>query len=495
MNRVVGSLLLGFLALQVFGQEEINYLRHLSYAEPEPLPAAINSPTKEIYPVVSPDGQTIYFTRQINKGPQNIWSSDKQANGTWSVARALGKPINGEGHVSLVNIPNDNTLILWDGPSGHIGLTLSKRTADGWSNPQTFYQYKLTHPSYGNMVVGNDLQTILFTIKGDLLVTFREENEEWSIPLDLGSTINTPGPDDVTFLASDNLTLYFVSQGYPGFGGYDLFVTRRLDDTWQNWSEPINLGPGINSKYDEHGLFLPAIGDYAYFTKKQGDQSTGDIYRIKLPKELSPQPVALVKGQLTNLQSGEPVGTEVIYTDLESDRIMGRSFSNPKTGEYEVILPVGKKYGFYAEKNNFYPISKNIDLTEVEKFGEFHFDLSIAPLDTGLQIRLNNLFFPVNSYELESTSYDELNRLVELLQDHGDLIIQINGHTDNTGSTAVNQVLSEQRAQSVFDYLVSQGVWESRLKVKGFGEKSPLSENTTPEGRQNNRRVEFEVIK
>lgn len=468
-----------------FCQQESNEAIRLS--------STINTDGRESYPVLSPKGTLIFFTRQkSSRDDQDIWISTHQGDNNYSTPKKLQFPINDKGHNSLISLPNYNTLIMWGAPEKYFGVKVSNRTANGWSKPKNFFKRKI-EKNYGNISVGNDLRTIVFGENGDLFVTFNE-NGEWSTPQNLGNTINTGEKEDISLIAADNTTIYFISNGHGGFGGQDFFMSKRLDDSWTNWTEPLNLGPIINSELDEYGLFVPALGEYVYFTKKdENKEFKTDIYKVKLDSTNKPQPTLLVKGKVFNAKTKAPIQAKIIYKDLVSNKEVGTSLSEPLSGTYEVILPAGRLYEFYAEKEKFYPVSKNIDLRDYHKYEEISRDLELAPLTEGLKIRLNNLFFKFNSSELDDESLPELDRLLDLMRKNIKLQIQVNGHTDNVGSESSNQILSENRAKSVVQYLSRNGIEETRLSYKGFGESQPVGDNNTDSGRQTNRRVEYEI--
>jgi outer membrane protein OmpA-like peptidoglycan-associated protein len=491
------------LSLPITAQKNINYLRNIPNYKAEDLGENINSKYDESYPVVSPDGKILYFTREghpqnidyrDDKRDQDIWFATMAGGGTWSLAKNIGKPIN-EGYRSLVNAPNINSLIVWGAPQGYTGVKISKRTTDGWTNPENFYRHKIKKSDKSeNIFVGNDLQTMLLSRDGDIFVVFKQTDGTWSDPQTLGTTINTSKKESVAFLAPDNVTLYFASMGHAGFGGIDLFLSRRLDDSWQKWSKPINLGPSINTKDNESGLYLPASGEYAYF-HREGRRRNRDIFRVKLHEKLRPTPVVLITGRVLDAKTKKPVGTAISYRHLAKNVEVGASSSDPKNGTYEVALPAGHKYGYFASKKGYYPIGENIDLTGLKKYKEVKVDLFVTPIEKGVKILLNNLFFAVSSSTIKSTSYNELDRLIKTLKEYPKMVIQLNGHTDNRGSVARNRILSESRAFKVRSYLKTRGgIKESRIKIKGMGSSQPIADNNTEEGRVRNRRVEFEVL-
>ena len=503
INKVTFCFIFLLTSPLLFAQKNntINYLKNVQYFKAEKLGKTINSSYDEAYPVVSPDGKTLFFTRAghpqnvdfaDDRQDQDIWSAAKTNAKQWSNAINIGSPVN-VNNASLVNMPNINTLIIWGAPLGYTGVKISQKTAKGWSRPRNFYRHLSNQRKIAeNIFVGTDPKTIVVSKKGDLLVVFKK-GREWSNPTHLGGVINTDGKESVAFLAPDNKTLYFASDGHPGFGGSDLFVSRRLDDSWKKWTKPVNLGPTINSPENESGLYMPASGKFAYFHR--GDRTKGrDIYQVKMPKKLRSKAVVLVRGQVLNAKTKEPVGTGISYRTLADNAEVGHSASDPKNGSYEVALPSGGKYSYFAQKKGYYAISENIDLTRLANYKEIKVDLLISPIEKGAKIRLNNLFFAVNSTQLQKESFAELDRLVILLEQYPNMTIQIEGHTDNQGNRANNQRLSQQRAQSVRNYLGKKGITNNRMLAKGFGSSQPIANNTTASGRKQNRRVEFKIL-
>lgn len=182
------------------------------------------------------------------------------------------------------------------------------------------------------------------------------------------------------------------------------------------------------------------------------------------------------------------------YYDIEANIELGVATSDPITGAYKIILPSGKKYSFVAQQQEFYPISENIDLKETKEYSEFNKNLYLLPIEKGEAIRLNNIFFEFNKADLMSESFNELDRLYEILKDNPKISIEIGGHTDDQGSEQYNQKLSESRAQSVINYLIEKGINKSRLTAVGYGKAAPVVPNDSDENRAYNRRVEFKVL-
>ena len=493
---------------------KINLLKQaLDASTKENLGSNVNSPHAEVAPVISPDGKTLYLVR--DKHPENIvpnqkndiWHTQLLANNTWSKITLAGRPLNNEGHNQVISVlPDGNTLLLngtyGGGQNAQRGLYLSHRSANGWQKPQPIkIKNYYNRAAFVSECMSADAKTLILSVERsdtqggrDLYVSFMQADSSWSEPLNLGMQVNTFADDITPFLAADNVTLYYSTKGEPGYGDNDIFVTRRLDDTWTNWSTPLNLGPAINTADWDAYYTIPASGEYAYFVSYKNTLGKSDIFRIKLPEAAKPNPVVLVQGKVINQKTGKPIGTTIVYDDLKSYQQVGIARSNPKDGSYRIVLPYQKLYGFHAQKSGFYPISKSLNLLKISKYQEIKRDLFLVPLEKGQAIRLNNLFFDYNQDTLKRSSFPELKRLVKILKENQEMVVEISGHTDSEGETAKNMRLSKARANAVVNYLVAQGVAAQRLVAKGYGATRPLAANTSQQGRSRNRRVEFRII-
>ncbi|MFC2124623.1 OmpA family protein [Bacteroidota bacterium] len=500
LTLIINLILVFLMNTTAQDRDKINIIENLKFqGGVDRLSDNINSEYPELYPVISPNGETLYFTRKIPKSGRldaDIFFSTADAQGIWQKAVSIGSGINDVQFNSAITSPNSNNLMLYFNHTGTIGLESTRKTGDNWTETEIVYQRKaIAGAHHVNLFIGNDLKTIVmngFDGIDDLMMVRRLE-DEWTEPVSLGDDINTADDENVSFLAADNITLYFSSRGHSGFGGSDLFMTRRLDNSWQSWSEPVNLGPEINSPQDDDALFIPASAEYVYFTRSTPDKET-DLFRIQLPDELKPNPVVIIKGIVSNSKTNQPIGTDIFYRDLATDEDIGYSHSDEIDGSYEVILPIGKKYSYFATLKKFYPISENIDLKSVDEYKEITEDLLLAPIEEGVSITLNNLFFDVNSSVLHNESIPELNRLVQTVRLYPDMKIEVSGHTDSVGDEGSNLRLSENRAKSVSKFLVENKIATSRIETIGYGESKPIADNSTEEGRRINRRVEFQIL-
>lgn len=482
----------------------------------ENLGPKINSQYAEKGVVISADGTTLYVARgehPFNTGSMkkdDIWFSEKDSTGQWEALKNIGPPLNNSGNNFVISVaPDGNNLLvantyLPDGRSLGGGVSMTRRSSTGWTIPENlviadyynnadFVDYCLS-PNQKVLVMAMERADT----KGDmdLYCSFLdEEGESWSAPMHMGPVVNSFAMDFSPFIAPDNETLYFSSYGHPGYGSADIFVSRRLDDSWTQWSEPENLGPDVNTGTWEANYTLDARGEYAYLASVEHSMGNSDIFRIPLPKSARPKPVVLVSGIVLDASTGQPIEAQIRYFSLGSaQQELGIASSHPVTGRYTIILPAGNVYGFHAEKEGYFPESANLDAFQIDVYSEVEQDLLLAPINVGASVTLNNIFFNLNESVLQKESYAELDRIIKLLEAHPEMEIEVAGHTDNTGSSEYNLALSQQRSRAVLDYLNAKGQ-SGRAEARGYGATQPKTTNDTEDGRRLNRRVEIIILK
>jgi outer membrane protein OmpA-like peptidoglycan-associated protein len=477
----------------------------------------VNSEYDEIAPIISPDEQTLYYIRSghpgntIKTGSEDIWFSlyDK-STGLWGSAQHMGYPFNKSDYNKIVGItPDGNTVMIKgayrEGEYKGRGFSFSHRTRTGWSEPE-----RIDLKGYDNMAKGNyvgsflsaDGKTIMLSFSektasddNDIYVSFLKDNGDWSRPMNLSETFNTEYTEDTPFLSPDGVTLYFASDRPGGLGKRDIYMSKRLDDTWKNWSPAVNLGSSINTTGDDANYSIAASSYYAYMVSSKNSLGGTDVVRMKLKDEIKPNPVVLVSGKVYNAKTREPIDASIAYQTLREGTEMGIARSNPANGDYKIVLPYGRNYSFSAKADGFIAVSDNLDLTTVAAFQEITRDLYLVPVEVGETVRLNNIFFDFGKATLREESFPELDKLVKVLTDNPGMEIEIAGHTDNVGNDESNLKLSNERAASVKAYIISKGIVDSRIMSKGYGETKFIASNDTEEGKQMNRRVEFTILK
>jgi len=443
------------------------------------------------------------------KDADDIWTSTLQDDNTWIKAQNIGEPLNTKysNYVQSVT-PDGNTLLLGnvynkDG-STKPGISISNIGVEGWEFPEKqniedFYNLS----KYANYYLTNDNKYLIMAIERkdsygdlDLYISKRKGQNTWSKPKNMGPIINTVTNDYSPFLAADGITLFYSTSGHAGYGKEDIYITKRLDDTWKNWSEPENLGSVINTPESDSKYNIPASGEYAYFSSTYNSLGGTDIFKVLQPDQIKPQAVVVIHGKVLSDNDMTPISAEIIYELLPEGKEIGRARTDPNTGEFTIILPAGKQYGFRAVADGYFTENQNLDLTDIDTYTEIEQDmLRLKPTEVGVGVVLNNIFFETAKAVLLPSSFPELNRVVEFMETSASLVVEIAGHTDSDGRNETNKKLSEKRARAVADYLILNGIDTDRLKVVGYGEDRPIAFNSTPEGKQKNRRVEFTILK
>lgn len=491
----------------------------ISGSEKENMGIEINSSYSEIAPIISPDGKTIYVARAghpsnygKDKSMYDIWYSELDENGDWSTLKNIGKPLNNEGDNLIIAVTADNNTLLLEGlyksDGSYIsdqGISISTKLENGeWSVPtKVTIQNYYNNNEYESFCPTSDRTVLVMSVerndtKGvkDLYVSFLQDDGTYSEPKNIGNTINTYSNDGTPFIAADNKTLYFYSYGHPGYGSADIFVTKRLDDTWTNWSEPLNLGTLVNSDAWDTYFSISASSNYAYLVSSKNSYGNEDIFKIKLKEdELLPEVVVLIHGYVYDNKTNKPLKANILYDNVNTGISVGTATSNPSTGEYTIVLPIGESFEYFAEKTNYFPISETIDLSTYTVYTEIEQNLYLSPLEVGETVVLNNILFKAGTDLFLEESYTELKRLLLLLETNENIKIELHGHTENRGNKEQLYELSENRAEAVKDYLIENDIDEERiLEVIGFGPDKPIESNDNEAGRKKNRRVEFKIV-
>lgn len=476
------------------------------------LPKTINSAGNDLKPILSSSNDLLYFTRQQyegNMGGKNEMSDiyvSALENGEWTEAKNLGEGVNDEKNNVICAVSPDGNSILVNGYYDNTPndmLYFINKTKNGWGKPErlnieNFYNKN----AVTNYFMAADWSTLILCIErddsegaADFYVSRRKKDDSWSEPKHMGKNLSTKNTDFSPFLANDGKTFYFASWDLPGYGSSDMYMSKRLDDSYTKWSDPKNMGPAINNDAFNAYYAVSADGQKIMYSSNKNSYGAADIFMSELPKELQPDPVLIIKGHVYNSETKEPLAAQVNYFSLAKNEKLGQTISNPQTGYYSIVLPIGIDIGFLANASDFISISDNIEASSKNTDLIIERDLLLVPIKAGMTVRLNNIFFDFNKSDLKPESFNELDRLVKLLKDNKSMQIEIGGHTDNKGAEDYNQKLSYDRSKSVYDYLIGKNIKAEQISFKGFGETKPLVSNETDKGRKLNRRVEFYIIK
>ena len=550
----------------------------------------VNSVYHDAAPVISPDGKKLYLFVADNpantfgkEGSQDIWISTKDDKGIWSLPKHLGSPYNQSKANQVFQVLNDGSLLVRGGRSKNDkGFSLVSPSGN-WRELKIPEFSTMAKGQFNGAAISADTKHVILYfseqmkgIRSDLYIS-HEQNGSWSRPVKL--KISTGSDEFAPFVAPDDKTLYFASDRVvqPRQGGADIYKSTRLDDTWNNWSEPVNLGKPINTTASDLYFSVDAAGNvYTARSNSRSDGGNMDIF-ILIPRNIK----VMLSGTVYDEKTKNPIASNVVVSikDVKPINLKAPASGKfetkiPETNEYQLaasasgyqprdmtipvpplgndttlmvdvyLTPIAKKLmlaGTVFNKKTNQPVNAKVDFTlkpekkssyslsadngkyelEIGKLGWYMLaasaegflsttdsvgftsedlsplskDLYLEPIEVGLTVRLKNIYFDFNKTTLKSESFVELNKVVNFLDQNPTVEIEIAGHTDSKGSDEYNVNLSQGRSQAVVDYLASQGIDRVRLTAHGYGEGKPIDTNDTEEGRANNRRVEFTVLK
>ncbi|HOD15171.1 MAG TPA: OmpA family protein [Spirochaetota bacterium] len=428
----------------------VKFKTNLGWTPPVPLLFA-NTKMNTAGPFITYDQNNLLLTsdQKGGKGDVDLWIA-KRGKALWGRAVNMGAPVNTAGYEGFGSISPDSTTLYFT------------RECDEKK--------------------GNDRFCIFRSIK---------VNGQWTEPVRMPAPVNSEYSDFAPIIMADGTTIIFASNRPGGRGGYDLYKTEMMSGG--AWSEPVNLGDEINTKYDDRIVSVPASGDVIYYSHPE-ERSGRLVYRIrtaKLPAEMKSSSIITIAGTVTDKNdASKAIGAEIRVTDVQTGGTQVFS-SNGEDGKYFIVLNKRKVYELSISRKGYLMYSARLDLADVKKYDAIIRDIELVPIEAGASMILNNLYFRLNSdsvFDYDKTRA-ELSRLARLMQVNPGMKIEIGGHTDSTGEESYNASLSEKRAQAVYGYLVSQGISRDRLVAKGYGCSKPLA--GAPE---KNRRVEVTIL-
>jgi len=497
----------------------------------------INTIYPDYTPVISADEEILFFTSRRpsttggkrdpvdNKYYEDIFMATKSGS-DWKLSHPE-KPLNSKFHDASIGLsPDGQTLYIYKGDNGG-DIYECVLKGDKWVKPSPLPKVINTKYHESSASLGPDGRTLYFIsdrpdgVGGrDIWVAYKNSKGKWSEVKNIRE-LNTPYDEEAVFIHPDGRTLYFSSQGHNSMGGYDIFKSTYKDGYW---SKPENLGFPINTADDDLYFVLSSSGQRAYFSSSRkgtiGDQdifmitfiidkpmntSTEDnliAYKTKPVQEIKIESaitietpsLTLLRGFIYDEDTKKPLEAQIVLTDNEKNEELAVFSSNAQTGRYLVSLPSGKNYGIAVKKEGYLFHSENFVIPENAQYQEIQKDIYLKTKKIGQSIVLRNIFFDFDKATIRPESKTELENLIKLMNDNPNIKIEISGHTDNIGSAAYNQKLSESRAKAVVDYLIEHGIERSRLSYMGYGFEKPIASNDTEEGRQLNRRVEFKIL-
>jgi len=491
----------------------------------------LNSSADELNPIISPDGKSLYFIRRFDpqnaggmRDPGDIWVS-QLGDSAWSAPRRLSSNLNNKQFNGIIGFQNAGNVFLYEhyNPGGSASRTqgLSTASINSRSMPaRVDVKYFYNRSDHISITISPNGNVMILALESygtigaeDLYVSFKSKGDEWSEPKNLGTVVNTSFQEMTPYIAPDNKTLFFASNGHGGFGGRDIFMTVRLDDTWKNWTKPVNLGEKVNTEGVElYFHYLPAV-EKAIFTSTTNSDGHSDLKIIDLPEEdlekilgdtvdfkteiteskrpaivenKSPSYGFILRGYVLN-EKGKQIQADIKVT---GENWSGQTASNPA---YEIKLPVEGIYEIVIEANGYVSKQEILDL-RVSEINSWNHDFTLQAIAIGVTVNLDNVLFVQGSTELLESSEPQLDLVVEMMMKNPGMEIKLSGHTDNQGSERLNKLLSSQRVDEVIRYLEKHGITSDRLFGEGFGGSQPIASNESEETRKLNRRVEFTIV-
>lgn len=477
--------------------------KHPVLFDPKNLGAGINSPLNEYFPGVSADGKTLIYTR-LDGGQNEEFYISKWNNNSWTPSRNMRSPVNTEQNEGTISISSDGQYIFFTGCNrpqgeGSCDLYFSALDGDTWREPKNLGFPLNTRAWETQPSVSFDGKTLYFASsrsggfgESDLWYSTYIKGK-WSAPVNLGPEINTPGSEQSPFIAKDDQTLYFISDYHDGMGGMDIFISRKQPDG--RWGKAVNIGYPINTHGDEMCITLTADGEMAYIASDRKDGFGGlDIYGFVLYEEARPKKTAYVQGVVYDAKTLKKLKARIELIDIETNKTVIEATSNKLTGEFLFCLQGNKNYALNVSCEGYLFYSENFSLKAHSLTEPLKLDVPLNPILEGEKAVLRNVFFDVDKFDLKPESKTELDKLIQLLKANPRMKIEVGGHTDNTGVKQKNIELSNNRAKSVANYLVANGIEANRLTYKGYADTQPIADNKTEVGRRQNRRTEFKII-
>lgn len=476
--------------------------------EPFNLGKNINDSLYQYLPTLTMDNQLYFTERKDNKEDFYFTEFEYFGNNVFSVSKKqkLPSPLNSEDNEGAASISPDGRFLYFakcnakDG-YGSCDIYVSERNGNVWSEPRNLGANVNSSAWDSQPSIASDGRTLFFVSnreggfgQGDIYYSYLRKDGTWTKAKNLGAKINTSGMEMTPFIHPSNTTLYFSSDGHTGMGGQDIFYSKIENG---KFSDPVNLGYPINTDADETCFFANSKGNLGFFASNSLQDNFGnmDIYAFELYPEAQPIKVITLKGKIIydDLKKGNQALLEI--KNLNTNRIVASTISDKITDNYLLALPIEEDYALSVTCEGYLFFSENFSL---RNYNDTLFtkqeNITLHSIKEGESIVLKNIFFATDSFELKEESNAELQTILELMQKHPKIKIEISGHTDNVGKEEYNLTLSKNRAISVKQWLENNGISSERIVAKGYGKTQPIADNNTEEGRKLNRRTEFKIL-
>ncbi|MEY4553203.1 MAG: hypothetical protein RL099_1531 [Bacteroidota bacterium] len=489
-----------------FAVSAVQKNKNASYVfAPKNLGDSVNSTSSEYYPSVTVTDDALVFTRRTGNAREDFMLSGISSKDSFNKAAPLDGDINLEPRKGAITVSQDGDWLFFAADIAGAGIGgfdiyKSVYTPTGWSIEENLGDSINTDFWESSPAISPDKRVLYFSSNrpggyggADLYVSYLKPNGRWTEAANMGPSINTAGDELAPFIHADNQTLYFTSDGLPGYGGSDLFVLKKLSNG--KWGAPENMGYPINTIENEGSLAVAADGYTAYYASDREDSRGGlDIYSFTLPAHARPFKTIYVKGVVTDLISKKGLPANLELTDNATSTIINK-VQTDELGHYFITLPEGKDYTFTVNRKGYLFYSSAYALSGAAPDSTYIKNIALEPIKLASNFVFTQVLFESSSYALLPASLPELNKLVQILEENPSMHIQISGHTDNIGKDADNLTLSTNRAKAIVQYLSSKGIATERLSYKGFGSTEPIATNETAAGRALNRRTSFTITR
>lgn len=479
-----------------------------SQFQPRPLGDTINRFGLQYFPVLTADEQELIFTRRMGPGPdddEDLVVSRKDKDGKWTEPVSISKNINSKFNEGTCTISADGRILIFTSCIGRRGygncdLFYSRKVGEEWSIPINMGPEINSSAWESQPSLSADGRVLYFIsdrrggIGGrDIYVSRKTDEGKWSQAEVMPQPINTPFDEISPFIHVNGRTLFYATNGKPGFGGFDIFKAEMTDG---KWGTPVNFGSPVNDHEDQFSLFISADGTRGYYSHEDGTrENSARLYEMTIPKELQ---IAyrsnFVKGVVKDKKLGLPLQSHIELFDLKKNELISVVESDSVSGQYLMVLTTGSDYALYVTARDYLFQSLNFNYEDNPNPEPVIIDILLDKANAGATAVLNNIFFDFDKFELKEKSITELNKVIRFLNDNPSIHVEIGGHTDSDGSASYNKQLSLKRAQSVVSYLVEKGINKARLSERGYGADHPLRSNDSDENKQANRRIEFKII-
>lgn len=469
--------------------------------EPKELPDTVNAFAMQYFPAITADEQELFFTRRVGTSAQqteDIMVSTKNEKGRFGAPQSISENINTQFNEGTCTISADGRLLIFTSCLKSCNLYESRKTGDTWSVPRSLGP-EVNSPAWDSQPsLSADGRVLYFTSdrkggygNGDIFVTVQHSPGVWTTPKNLGPNINTPYQERSPYIHVNGRTLFFATDGRPGFGGLDIFWSDWTDSTW---TKPTNFGYPINNHEDQFSLVISADGSRGYYSHEELRNGTSKLIEFKVPDEYRLKYRSnVVKGVVRDHATKQPLKGQIELYELGKNELISFVNSDSVTGRYLIVLTQGADYGLYVNAPGYLFKSLNFNYEVSTDLEPLVIDVELDKASTGASVVLNNIFFETDKVDLVEKSVTELDKIGRFLNDNPKINVEISGHTDDQGTDAYNQQLSQRRAKAVGNYLISKGVPAARLKEVGYGSKKPLKPNDSDANRQINRRIEFRI--